>query len=104
MILATDAITMLCAFQSCVETFAILFLAFGFLAIAFSFRHEGFYSLESPGFSEVSHLLSEMDFVLVSYTVLTGYADTVRPANFSSCKTLAIQFKTAYLGTFASVY
>ena len=89
-VLAADTVTMLCAFQSGIEALTILFLALGFLAIAFSLRNEGFHSLKCPGFSEVRHLLGEMDFVLVAEAVLTGYADAVWPTNLSSCETFTV--------------
>ena len=73
-ILAIQAITLLCTLFPSSVAFTVIFAAFRFLTRATSHRYKGRDAFEGPRMSEVSHLLSLVNFDLATMLVTATVA------------------------------
>ena len=89
--------------QPCIETLTIFLLALWLFTSTFPFRYKSIYPHKCTWLPKISHLLGELYFLLVAYTILTRNTEAVRSTEFPSSETLAVEFQASNLRAFAAM-
>ena len=100
--MAVTALAILCAFQSCIKTLTVFFLAQRLFAGALSHWNVRGDTFEIVRLPVIYDAPRSVDLFFVSDVVPTAYANTVLIACFSFSEALAIEFQAVDFCAFAT--